>query len=95
MKMTLPPFRSPFLCGLLLLVSAALAQDTQVNLSASYSGDTVTFVGDHNIRYLTDYGAQTLVLPGATLTDEKTPFPAGYRGRFGRRPGHGGRGRAF
>ncbi len=78
MKMTMPLFRASFLCGLLLLASAALAQNAQVNLSASYSGDTVTFVGDHNIRYLTDYDTQTLVLPGATLTDVETPFPAGY-----------------
>ena len=60
----------------LLVVSSAFAQ---VNLSASYKGDTVTFTGDHNIRYTADYASHTLVLPGAVLTDRKTPFPAGYR----------------
>ena len=80
MKILFPfsPARSLRCASLLLLASAALAQDAQVNLSASHSGDTLTFIGDHNIRYLTDYDAQTLVLPGATLTDKETLFPAGY-----------------
>ena len=68
--------RSSLVLPALLFVSSALAQ---VNLSASYSGDTVTFTGDHNIRYLADYATNTLVLPGSVLTDKQTPFPAGYR----------------
>ena len=68
--------RSSLLLVLFLLVSTALAQ---INISASYSGETVTFVGDHNVRYLVDYASQTLVLPGAKLTDTQTKFPAGYK----------------
>ncbi len=62
----------------LLTLLFAATTFAQVNLSATYSGDVVTFVGDHNIRYLADYATNTLVLPGSVLSDKETKFPAGY-----------------
>lgn len=51
----------------------------QVTLTASYEGNTVTFVGDRNIRYYTDYSQQMLELPDAVLPDTSTLFPANFK----------------
>jgi general secretion pathway protein D len=60
-----------------LLISVSFAQE--VTLLASAEGEKVTFVGDRNIRYYTDYAKGTLELPDAVLANAEALFPHDFR----------------